>query len=98
MFSVLNHFRSYNPSVEKTSLNMGLNDKIKQLKELAIVHNISLTYDFCPNEKKVDLIIEEMEEQEVSFDKEVLVGLLRRYEGWDCGDVEQEILSLIRKL
>lgn len=59
-------------------------DKIKELKELAIAYKCALEYDNCPEPTEVDTILDSI----LIYDREELITILNTYCGWSTGDIE----------
>ncbi len=69
-------------------------EKIKELKELAIAYKCSLEYDNCPEATEVDNILEKL----FDYDKDELIVILNKYCGWSCSNIETATFKKIELL
>ena len=74
-----------------------MENKIKELKELALAHELALTYDYVPYESQLDEIITD-DLVDFKITKNELGNLLNTYQGEDCGSLEAKVMHRIRKL
>jgi hypothetical protein len=69
-------------------------DKIKELKKLAVAYKCALEYDNCPEATEADNILENL----LDYGKDELVTILNKYCGWSCGDIERSAFTVIEWL
>lgn len=71
-----------------------MKEKIKELKELGIAYKCALEFDHCPDGTEADYIIENI----VDYNKNELIEILDRYEGFNTTDIESSVFLLIDSL
>lgn len=75
-----------------------MDKKIKQLKDLRILRECALNYDYIPNEDEAVELVEYMLPNYINITVEELKPLLNKYEGYSVGDLESKIIDAIDEL
>lgn len=74
-----------------------MDNKIKELKDLALAHEIALTYDYVPYVAEIDNIITD-DLVDFKIPKKELEELIGTHQGSDCSTIEAKVMYKIRML
>ena len=73
---------------------MSQEERIKELKNISIAYKCALEYDNCPGEETADEILGNL----LDHDREELINILKKYQGWSCTDIESETFRKVDTL
>jgi len=75
-----------------------MENKIKHLKNLALVRECALNYDYVPNKSEASEIIQDILPDSTNITVKFLEKLLSEYEGNSVNNIENYIIEAIEEL
>lgn len=76
-----------------------MEEKVKELRQLALAYSIALMNDYVPSGNDVMLDdIDDAIKQNPSISVSEAMSICNKYKGWSVSDLETEVFILIRNL
>lgn len=75
-----------------------MNKQIKKLKDLRILHECALNFDYVPGKEQAEELLINYLPEYITIEKIDLEELLTKYEGYSVSNIENELFDLIDEL